>query len=67
MLEGCSKWCLRVFKGLFLACVPVGGVYGKKWVWGDTWGDIWGDSAKRNVPIGVTFGVTRLTLFFDDF
>nr|DAI35406.1 MAG TPA: hypothetical protein [Caudoviricetes sp.] len=30
-------------------------------VWGDTWGDVWCDMEKRNVQLGVTFGVTLLT------
>lgn len=29
-------------------------------VWGDTWGDVWCDMEKRNVQLGVTFGVTLL-------
>ena len=29
--------------------------------WGDTWCDIWCDIEKRNVQLGVTFGVTVLT------
>ena len=35
-------------------------------VWGDTWGDVWGDMEKRNVQLGVTFGVTVLTLKTSD-
>ena len=35
-------------------------------VWGDTWGDVWCDKEKRNVLLGVTFGVTVLTLKMDD-
>lgn len=35
-------------------------------VWGDTWGDVWCDKEKRNVQLGVTFGVTVLTLKMDD-
>lgn len=34
-------------------------------VWGDTWGDVWCDKEKRNVLLGVTFGVTVLTLKMD--
>ena len=34
--------------------------------WGDTWGDVWCDKEKRNVLLGVTFGVTVLTLKIDD-
>ena len=34
------------------------GVFG---VWGDTWSDVWCDMEKRNVQLGVTFGVTVLT------
>lgn len=34
--------------------------------WGDTWGDVWCDKEKRNVLLGVTFGVTVLTLKMDD-
>nr|DAE20689.1 MAG TPA: hypothetical protein [Siphoviridae sp. ctUir1]DAW78653.1 MAG TPA: hypothetical protein [Caudoviricetes sp.] len=30
-------------------------------VWGDTWCDVWCDMEKRNVQLGVTFGVTLLT------
>ena len=29
--------------------------------WGDTWSDVWCDKEKRNVQLGVTFGVTLLT------
>ncbi|MCI5709736.1 MAG: hypothetical protein MR301_01020 [Prevotella sp.] len=39
------------------------GVFG---VWGDTWSDVWGDKEKRNVLLGVTFGVTVLTLKTSD-
>ena len=35
-------------------------------VWGDTWGDVWCDKEKRNVLLGVTFGVTVLTLKTSD-
>lgn len=50
----------KVENGCFYALVFIA-ENGRFLTWGDTWCDVWCDMEKRNVQLGVTFGVTVLT------